>query len=150
MNKPKVNNCALNAPTKAKCPWYVGDSEGVLGEWPVQRTQTDQNDQVNFGCGVTELYDGVTGPQGDYYGERTKYDRMMQKQFGCSREKYSFQDQKKTLEQRSRNDLGMVSEGYCGGQKACDCATGCNCPFARTSDNPFNPWNKYARNVVLR
>jgi len=137
-------------------PYHVGSPRGVLGDMPPQRTVTDQNDQVFFGCGVTELYEPMEGVLGSgYYGQRSKTDKWMQKNFGCDRENFDSRDQKKTLEQRQRNNLlGKHRENYCSasscGGASCNCDLGQNCPFARTSDIPSNPWNKYAKNLVLR
>ncbi len=143
-------------------PYKTVPPKGILGDMPPQRTVTDQLSQVFYGCGVTELYDpaeGVLG-SGPYNGERSVTDKWMQRQYGCgSQESFQFQDQKKNTEMRRRDEMNsqlrqnaqnLISEGFCGGRKTCSCAPGCSCPFARTSDQVFNPWNSMARNVVLR
>jgi len=128
-------------------PYQPGSPDGVLGDMPPQRTAADTAAQVFFGCGAVEPYEGVT--DGPYYGQRSATDKWMQKTYGCaSRENYGASTgQKKSSFPIER----YCSSAGCGaGGNSCDCSVGNNCPFARTSDIPSNPYNKYARNVVLK
>lgn len=122
---------------------------GVLGDQPPIRSTRDLQDQVNFGCGATELYNSETvGVTADptYYGQRSVRDQQMLQQFGCGGasasglrlENYMSEKQKQAIQFANRNR--QTQENYCG-------AVG---SFAKTSDMPTNPWSNYASTVAMK
>jgi hypothetical protein len=67
------------------------------------------------------------GPSG-YNGERSARDQQMLAQFCGTKECASLDERRKAQIQRRRLDM---QEDYC--------------PYAKTSDNPFNPYNNVAK-----
>jgi hypothetical protein len=109
---------------------------GVLGVMADERSMADQMAIASFGCSVENYdvaMDGVMGPSG-YNGERSSRDQQMLAQFCGTKECASLDARRKAQIQRRRMDMDTdmnVSEYYC--------------PYAKTSDNPFNPYNNVAK-----
>jgi hypothetical protein len=103
---------------------------------------------------------------------RTSYDAKMLSKYNPVRENFVYTDSNigvlastSKYEPRTLHDLEMnqrfgcrlikneQKENYCGPCSNCSCGstTKANaCPFARTTDNPFNPWSSRASYVSLQ
>jgi hypothetical protein len=98
---------------------------------------------------------------------RTSYDAKMLSKYNPIRENFEYSNSNigvlvstTKYEPRTVHDIAMnqkfgcnSNEGYCGPCSNCSCGSttrACACPFARTTDNPFNPWSSRATYAPLQ
>ena len=124
---------------------YGGKSGiGVLGDMPSQRSVRDQQIQKMYG-GTMELYNNVTPVD---FGPRTNKDMYLQKTYNQFYHDPS-EDYCPCMSSGQNCPCLRLANGYPCMKKTCPCIEHFTCPYAKISDDPYNPYSYNTKRIPL-
>ena len=116
---------------------------GVLGEMPPQRSVKDQQMQKMYGDGTMELYVSPSD-----FGSRSKKDMYLQKTYNQFFHDPS-EDYCPCMSCGSACPCIRLALGQPCMRKTCPCLEHYTCPYAKISDDPYNPYSYNTKRIAL-